>query len=265
MAISPEGGWRGCHEPTSWDWSRAGTPITVGSSPSGIAILPDGTTAYVANFGSNTVTPIDIATHTAGAPIAVTPRPLFVAITPDGRTVYVVSDNDNENLTPIDTATNSAGTSITVGLAPGGVAITPDQAPKAQLSVTPGQPGTTTTFHATASVAYGTVATYKWTFGDGATATTTTANATHVYSAAGSYTATVTETTTGGTSTTRVFTGQTMSRNGGAAARSSAVFAVTTGLTIPSTGAGWLLPGGTLTLLVGVTLLSLGISRRRDG
>ena len=53
-----------------------GTPIAVGTSPTGIAITPDGTTAYVSNAGADTVSPIDTATNTAGTPIPVGNSPL---------------------------------------------------------------------------------------------------------------------------------------------------------------------------------------------
>ena len=49
----------------------AGTPITVGSDPTGVAITPNGPAAYAANYGDGTVTPIDTATNTAGPPITV--------------------------------------------------------------------------------------------------------------------------------------------------------------------------------------------------
>ena len=176
----------------------------------------------------------------------------------------MVSNLDNNNLTPIDTSTNTPGAPATVGLAPDGLAITPDQAPQALLSVTPGQPGLPTSFDASAKVAFGTVASYQWAFGDGATAMTTTPTTTHTYASAANYTATVTETSTGGTSTTRVFTGQTMSRNGSAAARSSKAFAVTDAVSVPATGAGWLIPAGGSTVLAGITLLLLAVSRRRE-
>jgi YVTN family beta-propeller protein len=48
-----------------------GPPIQVGRSPGGIAITPDGKTVYVANIGSNTVTPIATATNAPGEPIEV--------------------------------------------------------------------------------------------------------------------------------------------------------------------------------------------------
>ncbi|MFL5907807.1 MAG: hypothetical protein ACJ75Z_09470, partial [Solirubrobacterales bacterium] len=53
-----------------------------GSLPEGIAITPDGATAYVTNFGSGNVTPIATATNTAGTPITVGDRPAGIAITP---------------------------------------------------------------------------------------------------------------------------------------------------------------------------------------
>jgi len=48
---------------------RGRPPIQVGRSPGGIAITPDGKTVYVANIGSNTVTPIATATNAPGEPI----------------------------------------------------------------------------------------------------------------------------------------------------------------------------------------------------
>ena len=51
-----------------------------------IAITPDGKTAYVANDGSDTVTPINTATNTAGPLITTGTFPWAIAITPDGKT-----------------------------------------------------------------------------------------------------------------------------------------------------------------------------------
>jgi YVTN family beta-propeller protein len=93
--------------------------------PTAIAITPDGKTAYVANEGSNTVTPITVATGTAGTPITVGSTPDAIAITPNGQTAYVANEG-SRTVTPITVATGTAGTPIPVGNAPVAIAITPD-------------------------------------------------------------------------------------------------------------------------------------------
>jgi YVTN family beta-propeller protein len=53
-----------------------GSPIGVGSNPSGVAVTPDGSRVYVTNFGSNNVSVIDTATNAVvGSPITVGSRP----------------------------------------------------------------------------------------------------------------------------------------------------------------------------------------------
>ena len=74
-------------------------------------------TAYVANSGSNTLTPIATATNTAGPPIPAGSVPENIAITPDGRTAYVANVLSG-TVTPIATATNTAGPPIPVGTSP---------------------------------------------------------------------------------------------------------------------------------------------------
>jgi YVTN family beta-propeller protein len=81
--------------------------------------------AYVTDFGSSTVTPIDTQTNTAGTPISVGASPKGIAITPDGKTAYV-ADYNEKAVTPISTLTNTPGTPIKVGKLPYGIAITPD-------------------------------------------------------------------------------------------------------------------------------------------
>jgi uncharacterized repeat protein (TIGR01451 family) len=184
----------------------------------GIAITPDGSTAYIGgcDLGDHVV-PVDIASETAGPPIATDLKPNTLAVTPDGSKVYVPSFSDNETQV-IDTASNTLDpTTIEVGDGPEGIAITPDQAPDAALQVTVAPAGSSSTFDASAStVKYGSIATYEWNFGDGSKMSTSEPVVSHTYSTpGGSYTATVTETSSGGTSTTQVFTGHTMSRNGG--------------------------------------------------
>jgi DNA-binding beta-propeller fold protein YncE len=98
----------------------------VGQASEDIAITPDGKTAYVANGGAGSVTPIATATNTAGPPIIVGGTFVgYVAITPDGKTAYANS-GFTTRVTPIDTATNTAGTPITVGFNPDQIVVSPD-------------------------------------------------------------------------------------------------------------------------------------------
>ncbi len=202
--------------------NTAGSPIPAGDNLQGVAVTPDGATVYGAN-ATRTPSPRSRWPPTRPAPRS-PPAPVrqAVAVTPDGATVYVAKV-DSDTVTPIAVATNTAGTPIPVGDGPFAVAVTPDQAPVAALTVTPAAAGSPSTLDASAStVRFGSIAAYAWTFGDGTTAVTTTPVTSHTYTAAGNYTATVTATSTGGTSTTQVFTGQTMSRNGGPRAAATA-------------------------------------------
>jgi YVTN family beta-propeller protein len=201
--------------------------------PEGVAITPDGSTAYVTyanTFNSNSnnasLLPIDTATGTPGTPIALgTSAAEGIAITPDGSTAFV-TDQVSNTVTPVDLASATAGTPISLGTSgnnPVAIAITPDQAPIAHLNVTLAPNGSPSTFNASAStVAYGTIASYDWNFGDGTTDITTTPVTTHTYTG-GSYAASVIETSSTGTSTAQVFTGQTASQNGGPQATATAL------------------------------------------
>jgi YVTN family beta-propeller protein len=109
-----------------------GSPIAVGENPEAIAVTPDGSTAYVENRRSGTVTPVDVATGTASVPIRVASpeESTFInfpgssiAITPDGSRAYVLTSSV---LTLIDLATGAALTPIQVPASAAAVAITPD-------------------------------------------------------------------------------------------------------------------------------------------
>ena len=218
--------------------NTAGTPITVGTNPYGIAVTPNGATAYVANSGSGTVTPITISSNTAGTPITVGTNPYGIAITPNGATAYVANSGSG-TVTPITISSNTAGTPITVGTNPYGIAILPDQAPTASFTVTPAAVGSATSFNGSASGApYGSITNYAWAFGDGATTPTSASpTTTHTYTTGGPFTATLTVTDTAGTSTTQVFTGQTVSNNGGPSALASQTVVLPPAITSVSPGA----------------------------
>ena len=74
-------------------------------------------------------------------------------------------------------------------------------------------------FDATSSTTpTGSIASYRWDFGDGVVQTVQSPTVTHTYSSAGPKMVTLTVTNTGGTSTEVTFTGQTVSNNGGPSA-----------------------------------------------
>ena len=62
--------------------------ITVGSSPGGVSVSPDGSKVYVANYSSNTVSVINTATNTVLTTIAVGTHPVGIIVSPDGSKVY---------------------------------------------------------------------------------------------------------------------------------------------------------------------------------
>jgi len=86
--------------------------IPVGSSPSSVAVTPNGRFAYVTNQQSNTVSVISAATNTVIATVPVGVAPSAIAITPNGAFAYVTSLGPN--ISVIDTATNTVVTAVPV-------------------------------------------------------------------------------------------------------------------------------------------------------
>ena len=101
--------------------------ITVGVNPTAVTVTPDGTRAYVTNFGNDTVSVINTATNTviATIPLGFLGSPQTVAVSPDGTRAYVTNAFAN-TVTVINTATNTVVTTIPVGIQPTGVIISPD-------------------------------------------------------------------------------------------------------------------------------------------
>jgi YVTN family beta-propeller protein len=81
--------------------------------------------AWVANYGSASVSPVNLATRQAGPPIPAGPGPRAIVATPDGQTVYV-ADSLGDTVTPIEARTGQAGRPIRVGTAPWALAMAPD-------------------------------------------------------------------------------------------------------------------------------------------
>ncbi len=215
--------------------------IAVSNGPLGIAITPNGTMAYTAN-NDDTVTPIDLATTpaTPGAAFSVgsITQPDGIAIAPDGETAFVA--NASNTVTPIDIAAKSPRSEapVQVGSASFGIAIAPGQAPSVHLSVTSAPAGQPSQFDAAGSSSTaGPISHYDWNFGDGISASTTSATTSHVYARPGSYAASVTAVGADGTSTSKTFTGQTVSNNGSPTAQSRLSVSVVSALrSSPSSG-----------------------------
>lgn len=105
------------------------TLVHVGTFPDAVAISADGAMAYVTNYASDTLTPIDVATGKALPPIPAGSGPADVALAPDGKTAYVTDAGSTplgDTVMPIDLASRRDGTPIRVGAGPQGIAITPD-------------------------------------------------------------------------------------------------------------------------------------------
>jgi YVTN family beta-propeller protein len=102
---------------------RAAPPATAAAA--GADSSAPGPTAFVVNYASNSVTPVNLATRTASSAIKVGADPTAIALAPDGRTAYVV-DSGSGTVTPINTTTRTAGRAIRVGTDPTAIAITPN-------------------------------------------------------------------------------------------------------------------------------------------
>ncbi len=105
--------------------------VPVQDEPNGVAMMPDGTRAYVANTVSGTVTVIDVdlPNHTVSAPslhIPVGTEPWALALTPNGTRLYVANARSG-TVSVVDTATNTVVSTIfSAGREPRGLAITND-------------------------------------------------------------------------------------------------------------------------------------------
>jgi YVTN family beta-propeller protein len=111
------------------------TDIAVGANPKGVAVTPDGKTAYVTNAdpgsalapSGDSVSTIDVKTRTKHpTDIPVGPLPLRVDITADGKTAFV-TNNGSDSVSTIEVKTRTKhAADIPVGTDPTGVAVTPD-------------------------------------------------------------------------------------------------------------------------------------------
>jgi YVTN family beta-propeller protein len=113
------------------DRNRRLAEVPVQTEPNGVALLPDGSKAYVANTISGTVSviPLHIQNGIISRPakhILVGAEPYGLALTPNGTRLYV-SNSRSDTVSVIDTASDMVIQTITgVGPEPRGIAITND-------------------------------------------------------------------------------------------------------------------------------------------
>jgi YVTN family beta-propeller protein len=90
--------------------------IPTGYLPTGVAFSPDGSRAYVANQGDNTVTAINVASSQVIGSISTGgSSPFSVQVSPDGTQLYV-GNNDN-TLLIVDTGSLTISKTVIVGFA----------------------------------------------------------------------------------------------------------------------------------------------------
>lgn len=113
------------------DRNRLLAEVPVQTEPNGVALLPDGSKAYVANTISGTVSviPLHIENGIISQPVNHIPvgtEPYGLALTPNGTRLYV-SNSRSDTVSVIDTASDTVIQTITgVGPEPRGIAITND-------------------------------------------------------------------------------------------------------------------------------------------
>jgi RHS repeat-associated protein len=97
--------------------SGATYPISVTTSAlTGVAVLPNGTAAYIADATANKVYVINTATDTVSATITVSSNPSYIVASPDGQHVYaaVTTGTSTFGVAVISTATNTVTSTIAI-------------------------------------------------------------------------------------------------------------------------------------------------------
>jgi len=107
--------------------------IAVGLHPSGMAAAPDGTTLYVANANSDTISVVDTSSNTVVSTLDAKPfpglpfgsAPNALAVSPDGGTLYVANGGNNA-VAVVDLDTEAVRGLIPTGWYPGAVEVSAD-------------------------------------------------------------------------------------------------------------------------------------------
>jgi YVTN family beta-propeller protein len=189
----------------------AGSPYPAGDGPRGIAISPDGSRLLTANSLGSTASRFLVdgsGTLGTAASTSVVAGASAVAISPDGTHAFFAG---TASAAAYDLSSSGALTArgpavVTTGPM-NNLLLTPDQGPQAKMNAVAGAAGSPSTFDGGPSLdSDGTVGTWSWDFGDGATAEGR--NVTHVYAQPGTYSVRLTVTDNEGCSTVATYTGQ---------------------------------------------------------
>lgn len=102
--------------------------IQVGRAPRGLAFSSDGSTLYVGNNGSGSVSVVDVAslTVTGSLPMPGGGGPQGLAVSPDGGRLYVVDGSDSGAVVVFDLAGAEPPQSVRVGRQPQRIRLSPD-------------------------------------------------------------------------------------------------------------------------------------------
>jgi YVTN family beta-propeller protein len=99
--------------------------IPVGAGPTDVAVLPDGSRAYVVNGSADTISVVDLATFAVVTTVAVQSAPRNIVAAVNGGAVYVTNSGSG-TVTKISTTTDVVSATITVGGGPEAIDISPD-------------------------------------------------------------------------------------------------------------------------------------------
>ena len=132
--------------------------VEVGSPAGEVAILPDGSRAYVPGFPTQPgdAWVIETATNTVSGTVPVGGTPIYSAAAPDGEHVYVGNVGD-QTVSVIATATDTEVATVAVGGLPRGLAVTPDGS-SVYVSLGDDCPGTVDVISAETNTVVGSIA-----------------------------------------------------------------------------------------------------------